>query len=92
MSLPDKELFDQTQTQQRALITENVPDFITIDATYRTESTPHWGLIFTTNKQFPRGNHRTTGALITALHNLLTNTPTPTKPTSTITWLQKPKK
>jgi len=68
----DDEVFSTAVTEGRALVTENVPDFrrLEAEALARGERTP--GLIFTTNRQFPRGDPATLGRLVVALDALLT--------------------
>lgn len=64
---PDEDVFAAAVAERRALVTENVPDFRRLEgeALAQGESTP--GLIFTTNRQFPRGNPSTVSRLVAAL-------------------------
>ncbi len=75
---PDEDVFATAVAERRALVTENVPDFrrLEAEALARGESTP--GLIFTTNRQFPRGDRGTIGRLVRALAALLAEVPAPT--------------
>lgn len=59
----------------RAVLTENVPDFRRLEANSLARGEPHPGLIFTTNRQFPRGDPATIGRLVVALDVLLRGTP-----------------
>lgn len=72
---PDKDVFATSVKEERALVTENVPDFrlLEAEALARGESTP--GLVFTTNRQFPRGDPGTIGRLVRALAALLAGPP-----------------
>jgi predicted nuclease of predicted toxin-antitoxin system len=72
---PDEEIFAIAAAEVRALVTENVPDFrwLEADALARGEPTPF--LVFTTNRQFPRGESATIGRLVLALDSLLTELP-----------------
>jgi hypothetical protein len=74
---PDKDVFAAALAEERALVTENVPDFrrLEADALAGGEAVP--GLLFTSNRQFPRGEPGTTGHLVEALHALLNEAPTP---------------
>jgi hypothetical protein len=36
------------------LLTENTADYIVLDAEYRGRHLAHWGLIFTSNRTFPK--------------------------------------
>lgn len=78
---PDEEIFAIAAAEVRALVTENVPDFrrLEADALARGEPTP--SLVFTTNRQFPRGEPATIGRLVLALDSLLTG---PSAPPTTI--------
>ena len=68
---PDKEVFELAIAENRALVTENVPDFRLLEAESLAHSEPTPGLVFTTNRQFPRGDPSTLGQLVLALDALL---------------------
>ena len=57
--------------ERRSLVTENVSDFRRLEAQAlaRGERVP--GLVFTTNRQFPRGDPATIGRLVLALGALI---------------------
>lgn len=59
--LPDDEIFAAALAEAPVLVTENVPDFrrLEADALTRGEAVPT--IIFTTNRQFPRGEPGTVG-------------------------------
>jgi hypothetical protein len=61
----------------RAIVTENVPDFRRLEAAALAHGEPRPGLVFTTNRQFPRGHPATTGRLVVALAALLDAEPEP---------------
>jgi hypothetical protein len=69
---PDEEIFAAALAESRALVTENVPDFRRLEAGALARGEAHAALIFTSNRQFPRGAPGTTGHLVEALHALLT--------------------
>jgi len=50
----DPELFAAAQAEQRALVTENVEDFIDIDRRYRHQGRAHYGLVLTSGRRIPR--------------------------------------
>jgi predicted nuclease of predicted toxin-antitoxin system len=77
---PDEEIFAAALAEERALVTENVPDFRRLEAESLARGEAHAALIFTSNRQFPRGEPGTTGRLVEALHVLLTKGPTPRGP------------
>ena len=64
---PDDEVFVAAIAMKRALVTENVPDFRRLEADALAKGEPCPSLIFTTNRQFPRGNAATVGRLVLAL-------------------------
>jgi Domain of unknown function (DUF5615) len=55
----------------RAIVTENVPDYRRLEADALARSEPAAALIFTTNRQFPRGAPATIGRLVVALDAFL---------------------
>jgi len=75
---PDGDVFAAAASTGRALVTENVPDFRRLEAAALAAGEPAPTLIFTTNRQFPRGNPRTLGRLVAALDALLEAASCPT--------------
>ena len=73
--VPDEDVFAAALVDERALVTENVPDFRRLEgqALARGEPTPI--LIYTTDRRFPRGNPATIGRLVLALDTLLAANP-----------------
>lgn len=86
--LTDPELFAEAQRRKRAVLTENVTDFLMLDAEYRGRQFAHWGLVLTSNRAFPRGKAATVGALVQALDELLQEAD-PEEASSRVTWLQR---
>lgn len=86
----DPDLFGEAQRRNCALLTENSADFTLLDAEYRGRHLAHWGLIFTSNRTFPRGKATTVGALVKALDELLRNAESG-GPSSMVIWLQRSK-
>jgi hypothetical protein len=72
---PDADVFTAAVALGRSLVTENVPDYRRLEdaALARGEPTP--GIVFTTNRRFPRGHPATTGRLVIALAALLARAP-----------------
>jgi hypothetical protein len=68
---PDIAIFAAAQVEDRAVVTENVPDYRTLGRSARHGRTSHAGLIFTTNNRFPRHDARTVGRLVSALERLV---------------------
>lgn len=69
--LPDPELFRAAQAERRAVVTENIPDFIRLDRAYRQEGAIHHGVILTNPHRFPRRAPRGVSLLVSALDALL---------------------
>lgn len=65
----------ESQMLARALVTENVPDFRRLEADALARDEARATLVFTSNRQFPRGEPGTTGRLVEALHALVTEPP-----------------
>jgi predicted nuclease of predicted toxin-antitoxin system len=74
---PDEEVFAAALAEDRALVTENVPDFRRLEAEALARGESHATLVFTSNRQFPRGEPGTTGRLVEALHVLVREPPLP---------------
>ena len=72
---PDEEVWAAALAADRVLVTENVQDFRRIEADALARAQPVAGLIFTTDRQFPRGDPTTIGRLVTALDALLVAEP-----------------
>jgi hypothetical protein len=70
---PDAVIFATAQREGRAIVTENVIDFRPQAAIELQFGRSHAGLIFTSNRRFPRHNPSTAGHLVTALHVLLSS-------------------
>jgi len=70
--IPDVEVFAAAIDDDRALLTENVADFRRLEIAALEGEAPSPRLIFTTNRQFPRGQSGTVGRLVIALDVALT--------------------
>lgn len=64
---PDQEVWAAAIADDRVLVSENVQDFRRIEADALARAQPVARVIFTTNRQFPRGDPATLGRLLTAL-------------------------
>jgi predicted nuclease of predicted toxin-antitoxin system len=67
----DEEVLAAAVAEGRAVVTENVPDFCRLEANALARGESHAGLIFTTNRQFPRGDAAIIGRMVMALSGLL---------------------
>jgi predicted nuclease of predicted toxin-antitoxin system len=72
---PDELVWAAAIADERVLVTENVQDFRRIEADALARGQPTARLVFTSNRQFPRGEPATLGRLVTALDALLVTTP-----------------
>lgn len=70
----DEPLLVLCAAEQRALLTNNVSDFVSIACRWASEGRQHSGLIFTSDASMPR-SRRTIGRYVTALDRLLTAHP-----------------
>jgi Domain of unknown function (DUF5615) len=68
---PDEDVFATAVSEQRAIVTENVPDFRRLGSEAIAAGLAHSALVFTTNRQFPRGDRDAIGRLMLALDALL---------------------
>ncbi len=68
---PDEEIFTLATAIERAIVTENVPDYRRLEAAALARDEPAPGLVYTTNRQFPRGEPATAGRFVLALAALL---------------------
>lgn len=79
---PDDEVLDHARADDRALVTENVIDFRPLAGALLVAGESHAGIIFTTQKRWPRSDF---GSIIKALAELLEATSE--QPTDLEIWL-----
>jgi hypothetical protein len=72
----DVEVLAAAVSEERALVTENVRDFRPLETALLEGGDHHHGIVYTSDRQFPRGEPATTGQLVRALDALLHDTPT----------------
>ena len=70
--MADEAIFAEAQAQGRVIVTENVMDYRPLAAAATRAGRIYQGLIFTSNRAYPRVNGRTAGRLVVALDTLLT--------------------
>jgi predicted nuclease of predicted toxin-antitoxin system len=85
--LSDLDIFAIAQAEGRVIVTENIPDFLKIEAAYRDQGQDHVGLILTTNHGYTRTRPSHIGRLVTALDAWLKDHPGDEPPASMIWWL-----
>lgn len=83
--LADTDIFALAQTEQRTIVTENIPDFSVIADTYDQRGQDHYGLVLVDPSRYHRGSPGTIGRMVTALDRL--NEHPETTPTSSRLWL-----
>ena len=69
-SLSDPEVLDLATSEERALVTEDVRDFAVEHRRRLATGIPHFGIVVTSAKRYPR-DRRSVGPLIAALDRLL---------------------
>lgn len=67
----DTAIFAAAQAEGRAIVTENVIDYRPLAAYEVQQGRAHSGVIFTSNRRFPRHDQRTVGHLVRMLDDLL---------------------
>lgn len=67
----DAVIFAVAQRERRAVVTENIDDFRALGDLALSRGEPHAGLIFVTNRSFPRPSHANIGDMVRALDQLL---------------------
>ncbi len=71
----DDEVLTAAAARGQCLVTENVRDYRPLETALLAEGRHHHGIIYTTDRQFPRGDPRTFGLLVKALDALLKDPP-----------------
>jgi len=72
---PDEEVLAAALADERVLVTENVADFRRLETAALAAGEAQAALVYTSNRQFPRGQPRTIGRLVAALDALMTERP-----------------
>jgi predicted nuclease of predicted toxin-antitoxin system len=72
--LADEELLDRCVAEARALVTNDVTDFVALARRWAGEGRHHAGLVFTSDVSLPR-TRATIGAYVELLGSLLTDNP-----------------
>lgn len=84
--MSDDALLRWASQDERALVTENVQDFLPIHAEFLNHGEQHGGLVLTSARKFPRSNAGF-GALVTALAQVLSRHPGSSWLRSDVFWL-----
>lgn len=68
--LSDEDLLRWSHANERAIVTENVREFLPIHGRFLVQGEPHGGIVLTSPSKFPRNNDGV-GRLVKALARLL---------------------
>lgn len=74
-SLSDPAVIAAAQPERRAVVTENVADFVPLANVADERGEPHHGLVLVDPASYPRGHRRTIGRMVTELARLLNDHP-----------------
>ncbi|MHB8690405.1 MAG: DUF5615 family PIN-like protein [Solirubrobacteraceae bacterium] len=85
-SLTDPDVFAIAQHERRAVMTENIADFVPLADHTDQRNQPHHGLVLVDPAKYQRGTPRTIGRLVTELDALLAEHPSQ-EATSARHWL-----
>ena len=69
--VPDHDFFERAQEDGRAVVTDNVRDFMTIVAESASRAEPHYGVVFALRPSFDRARAAVIGDMTRALDTLL---------------------
>ncbi len=70
-SLADAAIFAAAQQEHRAVVTENVADFVPLADDFDQRGRDHHGVVFIDPTKFPGGQRRTIGRLVKELEKLI---------------------
>ena len=73
--LADPDIFAAAQEERRAVVTENIADFLRIADSHDQTGREHHGLVLIDPGRYPRGSPGTIGRLVKALDALLAEHP-----------------
>lgn len=87
VGLGDDELWRRMQAEHRALLTENVGDFVPLVSQSLAAGDTHWGVVFSSPRSMPRGA-ATIGVFVASLEALMRQFPGDDDFCGRIEWLQ----
>jgi predicted nuclease of predicted toxin-antitoxin system len=85
-SRPDEVILEHATAETRAVLSDNVRDFVLLHEQWRKRGELHAGIVLTSRRRFPR-TRRGLGALVEGLHDLLQALPDDSSLCGTFTWL-----
>ena len=83
----DAALLVVARSEERAIVTENIHDFMDLDAEYRQDGRAHFGILLTSDQRFPRHEAGGIGRLVISLDAWLREHPEAATGDSLIWWL-----
>ena len=86
--MADAKLLQFAADTNRAIVTENVPDFAVLASQWAANATPHAGIVYTNPNRFYRNTSAYPATLIAALDQFLQQPPVEGE--SWVWWLQPP--
>jgi hypothetical protein len=89
VGISDRDLLRTMQAETRALLTENVGDFMPLVHELAAAGENHWGVVFTSPRSMPRGA-ATIGLYVEALDGFLRERPADDDLQNQVSWLQPP--
>ena len=87
IALSDGQLWAVMQRERRALLTENVADFVPLVQHSAAAGEDHWGIVFSSARSLPRGSG-TIGLFVARLDDLLQRHPGEDDFRNGLHWLQ----
>jgi hypothetical protein len=87
VAVSDEELWSRMRTEQRALLTENVQDFMPLVQQTAALGESHYGVIFSSSRSMPR-SRATIGIFIERLEEILARPPRDEDFIDHVEWLQ----
>lgn len=84
--LADGTLFARMARERRAIVTNNVKDFVRLADRAATTGEEHYGVLFTSDRSLPR-RKETIGRFLTVLDRLLAETPDEAGYRNRVRWL-----
>jgi hypothetical protein len=74
-AVADAAVFAAAQEERRAMVTENIADFVRLARDHDAHGLQHHGLVLVDPRKFPRGSAGTIGRVVAALDALLSDRP-----------------
>jgi predicted nuclease of predicted toxin-antitoxin system len=87
--ITDELLFERAQEDERAIVTDNVDDYLPLVADCEQRRVAHHGVVFCSSRQFDRSNPRIVGLMVEALDAFLRNEEAAATPFNGRHWLRR---